>query len=221
MDIMRAQRDRGLGIFACDDQAVLSEDTTSLGGGVSTIIFPAAHVGTSKDGFAANAKLFMNAWRTVIEDGRFRKHDFTVKMDPDAVLLPGRLRTQLRDHVGGATFFFTCNRWPTSPDYPMMYGAMEVVSRAALEAYAPGEERCKTELQAWPTWGEDLFMTKCLQVLGTTPVDAYTMIQDERCRIDWEGKIVKPDCSNETAAGFHAFKSVASWFDCWGQATGS
>merc|ERR1712194_710376 len=36
-----------------------------------------------------------NAWSYLNSDGRFRRYDFTVKVDPDAVFFPGRLRENL------------------------------------------------------------------------------------------------------------------------------
>merc|ERR1711972_1229851 len=42
-----------------------------------------------------NTPIFMKLWRQVIHDGMFRRTDWTVKVDADAVFLPGRLRAIL------------------------------------------------------------------------------------------------------------------------------
>jgi hypothetical protein len=213
LDIVLAQRKEGIGIFECDDQRVLSQDSYDLGDGMWTVTFPGAKVGRSKDGFAANVDLFVNAWRAVYEDGGFKYCDIIIKVDPDAVLIPARLRPFLKDHVKGPLVFPNCGKFHSS-DYPMMYGAMEVISKDALYGYIDhkNEDRCKNQLPWWPSWGEDLFMTKCLQTLGSQSVEIDQLLQDRRC---WG-----VSCFNKQAAVFHDFKSVASWMECWGQTTG-
>lgn len=57
--------------------------------------------------------LFMHAWDVVIQDGRFRSHDWVVKVDMDAVFLPVRLREHLRGNTtekGERVFFTNCDR---------------------------------------------------------------------------------------------------------------
>jgi len=46
-----------------------------------------------------NTLVFIKAWQLVKWDGRYQKHDWTVKVDPDAVFFPERLRTVVRQHT--------------------------------------------------------------------------------------------------------------------------
>lgn len=215
MDIMRVQAQKAAGIFACDDAAVYSNTKVDLVPGVSTTIIGMAIGGWSKDGTAANSQTFFNAWAAVNADGRFREHDFVVKVDPDTVLMPDRLRGHLAPKAGQNVYFANCDKrsqFPASPDYPMMYGALEVLSRTALEAYLNGGEgRCKGALPQWQSWGEDLFMGHCMQTLGVQQVDDFGVLADMNC---WGA-----DCNNKGAAAFHHFKSTGDWLGCWNAAS--
>merc|ERR1719188_1759060 len=108
----------------------------------------------------------MNVWNAVKEHGMWAHIDFSIKVDPDAMMLPERLRDHLRPYVTyGPTYIKNCNKMPGDPDFPMIFGALEVLSREAFRIYLHGQEECKRKLQ-WKTWGEDFFLTKCLDMLG-------------------------------------------------------
>merc|ERR1712217_504402 len=178
-----------------------SDHVEDLGNGVHTVVTSIVNQGgVSRDGTAANTQTFVNAWHTVNADGRFRSHDFTVKTDPDTVLLPDRLRMHLNPHNGANIYVANCDmrdRFPGSTDYPMMYGALEVLSKSAVEAYIYSGPRCQNELP-WQSWGEDLFMGHCMQHLGVEQVLDTGIIQDATCK--------GVDCHNSWAAAFHHFK---------------
>merc|ERR1711939_1185883 len=99
--------------------------------GLRAVPFDAAAVGISQDGTAANTQLFMNIWDAVRKDGRYAWFDFTVKVDPDAVLVPHRVRDHLRPHLKqvGGFYVKNCNKYPGSANFPMMYGSVEVFSK--------------------------------------------------------------------------------------------
>merc|ERR1719387_1647372 len=88
----------------------------------------------------------------------------------------------------------------------MMYGSLEIFSQLAIKAYYEGQESCTRDLD-WQTWGEDYFMGHCLDHLGVTPLDDFSVISDGVC----EGA----DCMDAKAAAFHPFKSADSWIVCW------
>jgi hypothetical protein len=182
-------------------------------GPIETIAFQPASVGVSKDGTAANTLLFMRAWDAIKFSTDFDKYDWTLKVDPDAVLLPDRLRSHLAPYHGkhDQVYVTNCNKYQ-GPGWPMMFGSVEVFSRGAIQAYFQAEERCKNDLK-WKPWGEDYFMNQCLDYLHVNKANDFSLVADGVC------KGVK--CSDPFAAAFHPFKSTATWLKCWRKATGT
>ncbi|CAK0851292.1 unnamed protein product, partial [Prorocentrum cordatum] len=216
-DVMRLQLSKGAGIFGCDSFAVASQDEWTIGQGpggrvgeVRTIRFQGVEVGVSKDGTAGNAQLFMLAWNVILTRTTILKFDWAIKADPDAVVLVDRLRDHLRPGTGSKSFVRNCNEHPENPEYPMMYGSLEAISKGGLELYRENVDRCVAEL-AWEDWGEDVFLAKCLDFLGADPIDDFSLSSDGVC--------LGVDCHDTAAAAFHPFKSPDDWRQCWEAAT--
>jgi hypothetical protein len=212
LDLVKAQVSRGAGIFACDEFAVVSDKRLVLGhtvaGPVHTLQIRSTGCYNGRDGTAANSLIFMNAWERIHEDLRFKAHDWTIKVDPDAVLLPERLRKHLAPLNGRKVFVRNCNRF-SGPDWPMMYGAVEAISGPAASVFTQEWKRCKDEL-SWQAWGEDVFMVNCLKHLGMDSAVDLKLVGDGRCS--------GVDCKDRWKAAFHPFKTVKDWMHCWGQA---
>jgi hypothetical protein len=231
MDLVEALLREGVGIFACDGFMVLTQHeqvslrlpnrsngsadelpTTRIAGASEVT------VGINGQGFADNAVLFQFVWKTLLADGRYRQHDWTVKADPDAVLLPWRLQEHLRSHTyrdpgkGGSFYVVNCNNHPSNPNFPTIYGAVEVFSTKALQVYEEGESDCLNSLP-WKNeqWGEDKFMSKCMGFLGVTRLEDFKQVGDQRCTFN--------GCGDTSRASYHSFKDVQSWMKCWGEAT--
>merc|ERR1712137_1197121 len=99
--LMQMQFAKGAGIFACDEFVVLSNDTTFTGT-EDALPVPVYVINGSvnvpyggKWNTALNADVFTRAWQVVGMLGRWQYHDWTVKLDPDAVFFPDRLRKLL------------------------------------------------------------------------------------------------------------------------------
>jgi len=213
-NVIRMQISDDKGMHQCDSMAVFSNSKYDLGSGVVTIPIQMVPCGVSRDNTAANVAQFRLAWQALDTDGRFRDHDFTVKVDPDAVLIPDRLRQQLMPHVGGTVYVANCDlrdKWPGSPDYPMMNGALEVISKLGMEALIKGESWCASSLP-WQVWGEDLYLGHCLQMLKVYRVDNFNILTDNSCR--------GSDCHRMDAAAYHYFKSIPAWQTCFNIAMG-
>jgi hypothetical protein len=210
VDVMRLQSSKGAGIYGCDEHLVMGDDST-LGKVIDLV-----EAGVSKDGTSANVATFLNAWRAVGEEGRYREFEFTIKADPDTVFMPEVLRQRLQLNplqLDDNVFIPNCDlrdKYPDSPDYPMMLGSLEVLSRKAVDTWLEGQRRCKEEMP-WQEWGEDLYLGKCLTHLGTKQAGDYGLLQDANCR--------GVDCRNFEAAAFHCFKSAEEWEECWNQAS--
>jgi hypothetical protein len=218
-EVMRSQLRLAAGIFGCDGFAVVSEDQWSVGRGpggrigeVRTVQFKGAEVGVSKDGTAGNAQLFMLAWNALLTRTTVLSFDWVVKVDPDAVVLADRLRDHLRPATGQGHFVRNCNKEKNNPEFPMMFGSLEAISKEGLRVYREGMDRCAAELP-WDDWGEDVLMGKCLIFLGVKPVDDFSLSSDGVC--------TGVSCHDAGAAAFHPFKNASSWVDCWTKATAS
>jgi hypothetical protein len=212
-ELVKGQIERGSGIFECDEYAVYSTaDPTVIGigpsGKVTTIQFAPAEIVTSKDGTAGNAELFMHVWDAVRDDGRYSTTDWTVKVDPDAVLIPFRLRQHLEEHTGDNVYVVNCNK-PFLPEGPMMFGALEAFSKQAIQVYFDRGHECISDMY-WKDWGEDWFMGHCLDYLGVTQDHDYDIYSDGVC--------TGVDCSNAGAAAFHPKKDIGSWVACYEEA---
>jgi len=215
--LLKHQLSMNAGIFGCDGYDVFAAEQCTLGKTkddivVSAIQIPKIRVGVSQDGTAGNAKLFMAVWDKVIAGARFRDYDFTIKVDPDAVLIPWRIRDHMRPHVGCNAYVVNCNKFPGSPNFPMMYGAVEIFSNNAMNAYAMGSWKCGTQLP-WKAWGEDYYMTHCLDYLGVGRIADFGVVGDNVC--------TGANCADTYKGSFHPFKSIDAWNQCWTQATAS
>jgi hypothetical protein len=211
-DLMRAQLNGNTGIFTCDEFAVITDDQLSRGEGpqgpVDALVIPSTAVGVSKDHTAANVQVFIHAWEQIRQDFRYRFHDWTLKVDPDAVILPDRLRQHLSKFTRPSTFLKNCNRFH-GPGWPAMYGALEAFSRQAIMTYFDGAKKCKDELQ-WQKWGEDIYMTACMGHLGVESDTDLNLVGDGVC--------MGADCGDSSKAVFHPFKSPEKYMECYEQA---
>jgi len=214
--LLKSVLKRNAGIFQCDGYDVFAATNDTLGVSadgitVESLIIPKINVGLSQDGTAGNAKLFMAVWDKVIAGGRHQFYDWTVKADPDAVVLPWRLRSHMEAHVGEHVYVVNCNKVPNSPNFPMMFGAVEVFSQSAMMAYAANSWKCGKQLP-WKMWGEDYYMTHCMDYVGVGRIADFGVVGDNMC--------TGAHCEDQSIASFHPFKTVSSWNECWDTANG-
>jgi len=201
----------GLSIFACDEYAVYSNKSEKVAPGVNSSIVKSdlkcKFGGEFKT--ALNTEIFMEVWSKLVGDGRYRFHDWTVKVDPDAVFFPARLRGSVQ-HIPEkpeGVYLNNCRRG--------MHGPFEVFSRNAVRAWARGSISCVrhfTRLCSGPClWGEDMFIDQCLsKVLHVSRVDQFTLLIEDHCDppTNWD------DCRNPAAAAFHPFKTLSGYRGC-------
>lgn len=94
-------------VFQCDAYDVFSTEVIDLGANQTTVvILPGPKNETSpyckmntwtwkNDALALNTEVFIRVWRTVIKMGKYKDFDWIVKLDPDTVFFPHRLRELL------------------------------------------------------------------------------------------------------------------------------
>merc|ERR1712127_374668 len=149
----------------CDDWALLSTDEPTVlgktkdGKEAKSLKVEPAPITTSVDGTAGNAKLFINSWNAILEDGRWQRHAWVIKVDPDAVIMAERVRAHLAPHVLENVYVVNCNKFPESPNFPMMYGSVEIYSYKAIETYSRSHGACEEDMgMMLEQWGEDYYM---------------------------------------------------------------
>jgi len=148
-----------------------------------------------------NSAIFMQAWRQLHEDGRFKQYAWTVKADPDTVFFGDRVRALLQPlEQAGMSYIRNCDQ---SFGF---YGALEVVSREAVEAYVLGEARCRGALE-FSKLGEDLWLKECFDQLGFTKVTLLEILEDAYCA-------GHPYPCKSGRAAFHPFKAALNFVQC-------
>ncbi|CAE8741616.1 unnamed protein product [Polarella glacialis] len=198
-------------IFACDEWAVYSSHRVEIIPDylVSAVVDSdlKCQVG-GEFGTALNTDIFFKVWDKVEQEGRYKYHTWTVKVDPDSVFFVQRLRVAVAFHNDTAevgTYFNNCKFG--------LHGPIEVLSKKAVDAWRDGRQNCKQhfdKLCSGPClWGEDMFIDQCLEkVLKAKRVDDWNLISEAHCAsVDWT------ECRNG-AITFHPFKDLESYKRC-------
>lgn len=223
VQLIKQQLHNYLSIFLCNEYAVISDAKVDLGrdknGKVMTwhnptVATPMGHYGdggASTDSFL-NTQTFIFAWDTLVKSGRVFEHDWTVKVDPDAVMIPDRLRGHVGSHTGENVYVTNCDKFHDDPLNPAkadrIFGALEIFSQAAITAYKVGTATCKD--MDWHGWGEDTYIQACMDTLGVGHYFDVNAVGDDRCNA--------AACNSPDQAAFHAFKDPASYLACWNDA---
>merc|ERR1711920_1208916 len=152
LSLMRSQLSKGAGIFSCEEWSVFSDKATWLSPGPpvrieATVLDVRVKASAGTSTHFLNTDVFVRAWAKIREEGKYRDHDWVVKVDPDAVFFPSRLRKHVADISKDAypegAYILNCHY--TDGKY-WFFGALEVISRQAVETYYAGSERCMKEL---------------------------------------------------------------------------
>jgi hypothetical protein len=213
LDLITMQYNANASIFGCDKHTVFSNMPVPYAHGVMSSVVETdleCEFG-GKYKTALNAGIFQVVWRKVIADGTFRYYDWTVKVDPDSVFFPDRLRRHLKEQFQviptNGVYLNNCKFG--------LHGPLEVLSRVAVLRWNAGMAGCESHFrrescfgQPCP-WGEDLSMDKCLwKVLKVQRVNDSALLNEMHCD-SWDWK----DCKSDAVA-FHPFKTVAEYRQC-------
>jgi hypothetical protein len=197
--LIRAFYPYSVSIFGCNSWVVYSDQKAWLGGTTYSVQSDAPKA--KYVGLWLNVDIFMNAWKRIFKHQEYLKTDWTVKVDPDAVFLPHRLRNHLRPFNGGMLFFRNC------PKFSSMQGPLEVLSRDAVANFARNYNNCVNGIDQSHI-GEDGFLQKCMEMLGVGSSQDWSLLVDKYC-----GQEPAP-CTNGWAAAFHPFKDVKLYAKC-------
>jgi len=211
--LMRTLVTRGAGIFGCNTYDVFSSGDIELSPG------PPVRIGTTDIGsvkcsyggkwhLALNSPVFIKVWKKVFKMRRYLQSEWTVKVDPDAVFIPERLRKQMQHADPDARVYFNnCDQG--------LHGPIEVIARGGMRKFGEGLRKCekKLEHEFWE-FGEDVFLRHCLGFLKVYRVDNFHLLSEDRCM--WEDP-ARTGCYSGKVA-FHPFKSPDKYFICLKQA---
>lgn len=211
-NLTRLQFDYSAGIFDCDEYTVYSNQEIEVAPGVVSHKVDSDLKCDYGGEFmtALNTPIFFKVWEKVIEDGRFRLHEWTVKADPDCVFFPSRLRTLLEAYSpppDGGAYLNNCQYG--------LHGPLEILSTTAVEVWGNGKQQCSDHFNMLCSgdclWGEDLFLDQCLQkVLSITRFDDWSILVEDHCDPPkgWEA------CEDRTKVSFHPYKTEDSYLQC-------
>jgi hypothetical protein len=201
-------------IFQCDRYEVFSEGENEVGPGPPRVL--SVDIGSTKVGWggpyhnALNSGVFERAWRAVFTSYKYYSMDWTVKVDPDTVFLPSRLRTHLHHKKADPdanVYLNDCDQG--------LHGPIEIVSKGGMDHFRKGIDSCVASLSKEWTWaGEDVFLRHCFGMLKISRVDDFKLLSETVCM--WQDPIHK-GCGTGHIS-FHPFKNEDSYFKCLKQA---
>jgi len=209
-DLLAMQHRRNVSLFACDEYSIYSNRVLDVDGVKTGVVNSDLKCGMGGEfGTALNLDIFIAVWTRVVSDAVFERHDWTVKVDPDAVFYPHRLKNILRIHPESKTGVFLNNCKFG------MHGPVEVFSRNAVTAWAMGSPKCVEHFQKKCGgdcfWGEDLFIDQCLwKVLGVRRDNDFRLLLEDHCAPPegWDS------CTDSDRVAFHPFKSIDGYKNC-------
>jgi len=180
-------------IFACDGHAVYDSYVADL-----------VNEGNWKS--FANTQQFVKVWKHVLGHAVYKAYDWTVKVDPDTVFLPARLKVHLeslRPPADKPIYIKNC------AVYNGFLGAIEIVSRVAMESFAAGYLDCQRTMPGRA--GEDGWLKGCLDAVGAGYMTDVNILKSPN----------DPECTDGNRVAFHPHKVIGEWSACWATATRS
>jgi len=234
LDQLRVQYQRHISIFACPEWGVFSDTAVALAPGINFVqvkdvdkdFYFAKRIDTD-EGCWVNSGLFMQVWKAVRAEGKYARHDWVVKVDPDAVFLPTRLQRKLSAQpvTGSGIYLENCKK----VDYGY-FGNLEVFSRQAFQVLLDNIDSCKKDANIpWKVgiengkygpMGEDLFAQACMDQRGVRRVEAFDYTTDGACEADRyigqeKNKKFQPTCAWTATSAMHPFKTVGEYVKCY------
>mmetsp|Transcript_121249 Transcript_121249/g.343523 ORF Transcript_121249/g.343523 Transcript_121249/m.343523 type:complete len:382 (-) Transcript_121249:238-1383(-) len=202
-------------VFACDGHAVYSNRSIEVIPGHATKVVHSDLVAPIGGVYrtALNTGVFLQLWSQVIRDGLYLDYQWTVKVDPDTVFLPDRLRGMLKDYEepAGGVYINNCRYG--------LHGPIEIFSRNTVTTFGVRRGECKKyfdeECKGPCKYGEDWYVDQCLQkVLKVKRVDNFKILTEEHCKPpkNWR------NCEMKGVASFHPFKTESAYRDCLAKA---
>jgi len=223
--LMEAQLAQRAGIFGCDASALYSNASVTLRAGdafgsdegpfvSSQVLDGSLEVEIGGLYYTAlNTDIFVRVWKKVFSGGEFAGHDWTVKVDPDAVLMPARLKQHVVNYEylqnkHESVFLSNCKDG--------LHGPVEVLSLGAMREFQGGVDDCvETFEKEFDKFGEDVFLRHCLTHLGVSRLDDYGLLKETHC----DPFPDEPMPCTMGKVAFHPLKTPEDWLQCLAQAS--
>jgi len=170
-----------------------------------------------------NTGLFIQVWKAIGDTNAHAGMDWVVKVDPDAVFVPERLRDRIQwmPRTTSGVMLQNCQY----VDYGF-FGNLEVLSPKAFGVLVGSLDTCYTELDwkvgikdgKYGPMGEDLFAEICMSKNGVHKVEAFDVTTDGACEAkrptdQKKDKKWHSDCNVKTPA-MHPYKKPKDYFEC-------
>jgi hypothetical protein len=224
------------GIFACGSWAVFSDMDGEVAPGVPLLKmedtdgdFKFAKRKDQDDPTWVNTGLHTQAWKAIRAEMVYKKANFIIKADCDAVMVPSRVANFLMEYPvpKNGIYFENCKN--------VMYGyfgSLEIFSREAFDTLVDNIDSCKQSLDwkagilggKYGPMGEDLFAQSCLDQNGVGRGEAFGLHTDGACAADRpedqkKNKKWHPTCTEKSTAAYHPLKKPGDWSACWDATT--
>eukprot|EP00931_Biecheleriopsis_adriatica_P080699 TRINITY_DN5404_c0_g1_i1.p1 TRINITY_DN5404_c0_g1~~TRINITY_DN5404_c0_g1_i1.p1 ORF type:complete len:451 (+),score=50.43 TRINITY_DN5404_c0_g1_i1:59-1411(+) len=202
--LIEMQEKAKAGIFQCGDSAVYSDRTVEIGNIKTRKVQVNLHCPFNPyTRTVENTPVFIKLWRQVMEDGLWRYHDWTVKVDPDTVFSPLRLTHILNERSPALSGRRLNGAWINNC-WHELHGPIEILSRNGVSTFNQSIERCP----AWPLQ-EDNYFQHCMGIIQVAKLDSFNVLAEANCDRPYYW-----NCQGSFAA-FHPFKSKSAWKHCW------
>jgi len=230
-ELLELQYSRNAGVFSCDSYALYSNQLVEIKPGVVTRRVSSAMMAEMGGMFitALNLGIFLALYRQVILDAEFMSASWIVKVDPDTVWSPQRLRPVLKEMswgvMGDGIYLNNC--------HDGLHGPIEIFSSSAFYALGENAKSCADHMDkeectehcegVWSQtkvcngpctqwWGEDIWADQCLhRFTKAKRVLIKTVLQEAHCKPhipDWSS------CDDPNTVAFHPFKSPEEFENC-------
>jgi len=229
-ELLIMQHKHKAGIFQCDSHVLYSSQVIELVPGVVSRRIASSMKAEPGGQFVTvlNLGVFLSLYRQMISDRDYLNAGWIIKVDPDTVFLPHRVRTLLRSYdwgVGDAGIYLNnCQEG--------LHGPIEILSQGAFLSFARGVPECYKQLnnilcddacqkrnggcngKCTDWWGEDIFLDQCLErFTQARRVFAKHLLQEDHCPTNQEKGW--DSCEDTHVSSFHPFKDPPKWLHCW------
>eukprot|EP00931_Biecheleriopsis_adriatica_P010050 TRINITY_DN111149_c0_g1_i1.p1 TRINITY_DN111149_c0_g1~~TRINITY_DN111149_c0_g1_i1.p1 ORF type:complete len:617 (-),score=107.21 TRINITY_DN111149_c0_g1_i1:112-1884(-) len=236
-ELIVMQHSSGASIFQCESHAVYSSQVIEIAPGLVSRRIASSMMAEVGGQFVTvtNLAIFLALYRQIIMDADYLNAGWTIKVDPDTVWLPARLRPILRQQswgVGGDGIYL--NNCPEG-----LHGPIEIFSQSAFRALGDHaaqcahamdgpvcENHCESVFQQTKVcngnctdwWGEDIWADQCLHRFSEAKrVLVNSLLLEAHCKSSGQAhhvNVTPSSCRDSSIVAFHPFKTENSYTQC-------